>query len=394
MSTSGELARVTRARHCIRARWRHPHGRGASKSLRQYQRATADALAAKGYGTLARSLLQCGTLADVRSCRACGDAAASVEVNAGCGSRACPWCARREAHERSELVAAAAERVAGYAALDARRRRPELAAELEALEAPGRRKTAKRDRRRASIRRALHALGGQGVERWGWKLVTIAPKWDPAAAWSYGVEGLRARLEDVQAKWRELWRAGLDVEGLAGAYARVENSITGHVHLHALYFGPWFSDRWAATVAGCFVDVRAVKARELAAAVKEAVKYTLKSPSPLRGAWVAGAHYRTPHPELAASWVLATRHRRTVEAYGVFRRALSAELATQPDGSAMEKPRACSSCGSCELSDARKERVAELARVLGVKGWTFRGSARGAIHGNTALPARIAVVRV
>ena len=296
------------------------------------------------------------------------------------------------------MVAGAADRVEGYVRLDAPAKLAAVEGELAALDAPGRRRTSARAARQRLLRRARGALIGRGVAAWGWKLITIAPQWSPAAAYSYSVEGLRARLDDVRARWRALWDSGLAVEGLAAAYARVEISMGGHVHLHVLYFGPFLVQPWAQATAGCHVDVRAVKGDEVKRATREAVKYTLKSASPLRGAWVGGAHYRTPHPELAAAWVLATRHRRTVEAYGTFRAAVHAELnTTTDDEKARESLRGCASCGSDDLSEPRTERVEELARRLGVNGWRWRPTAAGAVAaacGRATLPARIGVVRV
>lgn len=230
---------------------------------------------------------------------------------------------------------------------------------------------------------------------WTWKLITIAPRWDPSDARSYSVEGLRERLDDVRARWVRCWEGGLAAEGLAAAYWRAECSIGGHVHAHILYRGPWLSPGWLAELAGCYVDVRMVRAKRrdgdmssaIKDAVREAVKYTLKSPSILHRAWVAGAEFRTPHPELAASWVLATRRRHIVDAYGVMIDAIRAEKACKPDAEGDPDLDACSSCGSIDLDEPETVRVADIARSV----WSFTRCAK--TPWGQALPARIRVVR-
>jgi hypothetical protein len=294
------------------------------------------------------------------------------------------------------MVAGAAGRVAEMIHARAPARRAELVAELAELDARPR-ATAARERRRAKVRRALHQLGGQGPAGWRWKLITIAPQWDPTAAYSYSVEGLRARFESLRDRWRALWDGGMDAGGLAAAYFRVEMSVGGHVHAHVLYHGPWVVKDWAARTAGCFVDVRAVEGADadtaLRDAVREAVKYTLKSPSVLRRAWVIGdgaqGRYRVAHPELAAAWVLALRSRRTVEAYGVMRAAVAAQSATTPpEGDRAPAPVVCGSCGSVDLSEARVERVATIARFV----WSFGRCAK--TPWGQALPPKVTVMRV
>lgn len=353
-------------------------------SWRGYAREVADALASQGYGSLASRMRACGTRSTVRTCNACGDPAASVMVHAGCNLRACPWCARRESRERARLVKGAAERVPGYVGLRRESHLAELAARVEKLDAS--RASSRRAERLARLRRAQHATRASAPGRagWGWKLITISPQWDPTSPDGYTVAGLRARLDDVRSRWRALWSEGLSVEGLAGAYVRVELSARGHVHLHALYYGPWQSRRWLATVAGCFVDVRVVDEGGL----REAVKYAVKAPTPTRAAFIGGESNTTLQPLLAARWVIASRSKRLAEPYGLMRDAMrAAEVcgAAEEDERAPE-PCACASCGSVELDAGRSVRTAELARELaGRNAWEF--------HARNGLPARVSIGR-
>lgn len=378
------------------AAWRHRYGRPRRMTWRAYATQTADALASLGYGALASRLRRCGSWSTVHTCNACGDPAASVRIHAGCNVRACPWCARRESHQRAAQVKGAVARVPGF--VDTRRDAHLAELEARAAELDAARASPHRAANRARVRRAIHGTRAAQVGRagWSWKLITVSPAWDPSDAASYSVAGLQRRLDDLRARWRALWDAGLSVEGLAAAYWRVEISAKGHVHCHALYFGPWQSDEWCAAQVGCFVDVREVEAGAdgtVDDAVREAVKYALKSPTATRAAWVAGLDPSTTvHPELAARWVVATRHRRLAEPYGTMRDAMrAAEECDAPEST----QHGCASCGSLDLDGGRSMRTVAIARELGAREqWTF--TARSVRLGGVpfALPARVSIERV
>lgn len=427
---------MTRETAAMRApkRWRYYLGRGRTMSWRGYARAIADQLDAMGWGQLARRLRVCGSTAEVQTCGACGDPHAAVRVIAGCSLRVCPWCARRESRERAILVQGAVDRVPEYVRLDAPEHRAELVARLAPLDARRAELVARRaelvarpstarvrdqlaacDRRLAAITarrspivRAQHAARALDSARdgrgWSWRLITLSPQWSPDVAASYSVEGLRSRVADVRERWRRVWHAGAGVEGLAAAYLRIEVSERGHVHAHVLHFGPWQSDEWVARIAGCFADVRQLDAD----GVREAVKYAVKAPSPLRGAWVGGGPGRVMHPTLAARYLVATRSRRLAEPYGVMRRALAASETCGPvERDEAPTLAACASCGSCELVAARIERTVDVAVQLGPRwSWRPRGDApahdsfaasmASAMKGTgprTNLPARVSIMR-
>jgi hypothetical protein len=377
------LCRRRRGRRWARtsaAPWRFRLGRTRRLSWREYARATADALDTLGYGSVAMRLRRCGTTATVSTCGACGDPAASVVIHAGCDVRACVYCARREASERSRLVDGAVVRASEFVSTRAAAHLARLEATIAELATL--KQTPPRQRAARLARRAVHGTRSQLAGRWSWKLLTISPRWDPTDRHAYSVPALRARLDDVRGRWRALWSEGLSVEGLAAAYVRVELSSHGHVHLHALYYGPFVTADWLSETAGCFVDVRAIDAE----GVREAVKYVLKAPSPLRGAWVGGERATVTHPELAARWVVATRHRRLAEPYGVLREAIAAaEVCDEPEA---PKPRACASCGSLDLVGDRLVSTAALAKELATAGrWTWVPTKTA----GTPLPARVSI---
>jgi len=345
-------------------------------------------LVALGHARTAERLRLCGTSCEVQTCHGCGDPHATVAVVAGCDVRACVLCARRRAARESARVAGAAERVAGYVWQDLPRAQGETARALFAREDQSRH-TAARARELGRLRRVAGELRAAWRGKWAWRMVTISPPWEPARRESYTPAALAARLDAVRAAWRRVWSEHLGAGGHAAAYVSVECSAGGHVHLHALHYGPYVRHAALAESAGCMVDVRAARGD----AVREVVKYALKAPTP-RAGWMGGDSAPTTHPRLAAAWVVATRGRRLVEPYGAFRRALAAEDACGPGDEEREAPR-CASCGSCDLTSPARRVTAhvareahELARATGRDRWTLRAEV-AARAGGPALPARV-----
>lgn len=369
---------------------RAPEGRGARASWRRYASRVAEELDALGHSRTAERLRLCGTSCEVRTCHGCGDPFASVTVLAGCDVRACVLCARTRAARESVRVAKAADRVAGYVRAGLARAQSDVARALAERSAQAR-ATQARERDCAKLRRWQRELRGAGRGGWSWRMVTLSPRWSPGERASYTPAALAARLDAVRAAWARLWSEHLGCGGHAAAYLSVEVSAGGHVHLHALHYGPWVSQRALAACARMMVDVRRAKGD----AVREVVKYALKGPSP-RGAWMGGESARVPHPRLAAAWVVATRGRRLVEPYGVMRDALHAVDACEPDEEP-EPPR-CASCGCADLTDpvrlhtadvARESREMEARDPRGRPRWTLRAEvdARGQL--STAAPVRL-----
>lgn len=415
-----------------RKRWapRHPYGRGARRSWRQWVRGVCGALRARGGEgeRLARLLGECGRAVS-QACEDCGEAHAHSEVTASCDVRGCPLCARRLAARRVERLSRALPRVPDYVAArvaahcdrlslavaEAERLAAEhgaraLAADLRgdharrAGEASRARESAARWRRlaeaassRASAARFDFARAREASRgAWTWKLVTVSPAWDPRDERAYGVEGLRERARDAWSRWERVWQR-YSAAGLAAAVASLEMSAAGHVHVHALIFGPWMQHDHAQEIAGCHVDVRSVEAvtrsraarragearptrderaqhaptaaDALRSAIVEAAKYLVKLPSALRGEWIAGRSTRAVHPELAAAWIIATRDAKCARSYGVARDALAADRAEHDATGAESRPTRephCRCCGSYALAAPRLVRVEDLAAALGL----------------------------
>ena len=346
---------------------------------------------------MARRLRLCGTMAQVRTCGGCGDPHARVEVSATCDVRACPLCARRRATRETHRIGGAAARVAGYVAARREASRLEVERELAEREAQTRR-TRARDRDCGRLRGQLADLRAEARGGWRWRLVTLSPPWRPSDPREYSVASLRRRLVELRAAGGRVWEL-LGVGGRAGAYVRVELSAGGHVHCHALVYGPWRSQRALQRRAGLMVDVRLARGN----ALREVVKYALKAPSP-RGAWLAGESSPVAHPALAAAWTVATKGRRLVEPFGVMRDAVHAEDAAAEDGDSAaageraEGPARCATCGSQDLDEGRARPLRDVAREclqLGKARWTLRPTPHprgdGSPLGALVLPARVVI---
>lgn len=376
-------------------------------ALRAWKREVADELATLGWGSLGGELLRCGTMAAAWSCDGCGDPVASVDVDTSCDVRCCPWCQRRLADERRDELFDEVTRVPDLVRAARARVTAEARAELEDIELDEKRRVgaicegkggrrALRGQQRVAgrakvLRRELAALRRND---WGWKLVTLSPAWRPWDVAEYSVRGLVRRLEAVTAAWRRVWKGGLSCHGLAAAYWRVELSAHGHVHLHALVFCPWWSQRDIARKAGMMADIRAIRAKDagretsvdeaLRAAVREVAKYAVKAPT-LRGDVVAGGDAKGwIQPKLAAHWTIATRHRQLVGRAGLMREAAEArEACTEAPE---HRPRACASCGALLASAPRVMASAKVAGELVKRGaWRTQGERAGPVK----LPPRV-----
>lgn len=427
---------------------RHRLGRPVRDGWRGWIARVSDALTALGAVEMASNLRGCGQMAMVTPCRAvadggCGDPYGRVEVRISCDMRCCPWCSRRAAQERVELVTAAAMRVADMqaaqlaavraklegqehqaqqavahwsmlalaAANRAERRQSERERERDEAKARRHRERAERAGQRVGLaRRQLRGVAE--LHRWGWKLVTLSPRWDPTDAAAYEPAAMRERADDVLARWSRCWEAGARAGGLAAATVRTEMSAGGHIHVHVLYRGPWVPQEWWQETAGCIVDVRAIRAtsargaereakraeesaaayaeRVLRGAVTEAVKYALKTPTPTSPEWMAGDRREVVHPELAARWMIATRHMQLIRHYGVMADAIAAEieLAEPPE----ERPAdsRCASCGSELHTEASSlHPTAKVARALGPLWKAPPGVSRWGVP----LPKRVQITR-
>lgn len=386
--------------------------------------AVARELKSRGYEREAERLQSCGASCAVQGCSDCGEQIAHAQVTVSCDLRICPQCSRYRARETVERMTDALLRVPGYVAARAGAHADAIAAQLaeraRVRDVWSERAARARDRlehaesahaRRAAL--ASHERSSQlassaadecaqlrfDLERtreaqrggWVWKLVTISPAWTPTDARAYTPEGLQERVRDVWARW-ELVRERYSAAGLTASVARVEVSEGGHVHVHALVYGPWIRQQSAVVIAGCHVDVRAIdsagKARgrrgedrarasraeragwsvesELRSAIKESCKYLAKVPSVLRSEWVSGRSTRVIHPALAASWVIALRGAKAGRVYGPARDAIAAQRALDEGREHVEREPSCRCCGSFSLAPARFDATPVIARALGL----------------------------
>jgi len=387
-----------RGRLCAGARApftpRAPEGRGSRASWRRYTDLVARELVTLGHARTAERLRLCGTSCEVQTCHDCGDPHASVAIIAGCDVRACMVCQRRRAAVESKRVGGAADRVPGYVWQSIPKAGEEIADKLRAREEQPR-ATAAQARDIARLRRVAAELRGAARGRWAWRMVTLSPKWAPSERESYSPRALAARLDEVRAAWSRVWHEHLSAGGFAAAYTAVECSAGGHVHLHALHYGPFVLQESLARSARMMVDVRAAHGN----AAREAVKYALKGPTP-RASWMGGESAEVTHPRLAAAWVVATRSRRLVEPYGAFRAALHAEDECTPSDEEETEHREpeCASCGSRSLTDPARRVTAhvareahELARATGKERWSLRAEVDA--RSGAKIPARVKIRR-
>ena len=387
-----------------------------------YRTAIVLELEAMGRAGLAERVNLCGRWAAVWDCLACGEQNARAIVLLSCGSRACAHCSRELARERVSRLTGALARVQSI--VDARR--AGVVRELEQRAAIADRAAAHWDRLAdraqtssslARMARAYDRARARGslarwqrrhaaATRWGWRMVTVSPAWRPWDPSELTVEGLRRRRDRVLEQWRSIWDR-LDTAGLAGAIVSVELSSGGHVHLHALVYSGWLNKRYLRSLAGgAYVDVREVRARPVdvarhgpgaaaARALKEAVKYAIKAPSPSRREWIAGQRYAVTHPRLVARWTIANHGTQLGRVYGVARDAIAAEEALEAPSSSPPPvaPLACPCCKAPLSHAPRTASVRDLARALSKWEWRHRVEWGRAVPGRapSEVSGRVAV---
>ena len=286
---------------------RHKHGRGKRANWRSWVCAVGRELRSRGESGLADRFELCGASCAVQGCSDCGESVASATVTTSCDLRICPFCARQRARSHVALLSAALLRVPGYVAARVDAHVDELRALLterervrdvwteraararhrfeHATSAAGRALAARsieRSNRLASAAESERAQTRFDLERareaqrdggWSWKLVTVSPRWNPNDEGAYTVEGLRARAADAWERW-ELVRERYAAGGLAASIAKIEASERGHVHVHALVYGPWIKADSASEIAGCFVDVRSIEATPRARQARDRARAT------------------------------------------------------------------------------------------------------------------------
>ena len=367
-------------------------------SAPRYRAAIAAELRQLRRSYLADRLAQCGQVARVWDCSECGEQNARAIVSLSCGSRACPDCTRELTNARVQRALHAVVRVGSFVEA----RRPSTIAKLAKAEAKAEAardfwdRMAGRARRPASLAKivARHdkaeakrkRLAWQGYHAaqacWGWRLVTVSPQWRPSDPRECSALRLAARRKSALAAWKRIW-AQIETGGLAAAQVSVELSDAGHVHVHALVYSGWLSKKYLRALAGCFVDVREVSARPcdvarygaegaVARALREAVKYAIKSPGPRRQSWQGGQRYRVAHPGLVARWTIANERAQLGRAYGVLRDCFEASEAEASSAPQPERPHTCPVCKAPLSGEGRRVTTRDLARSLSPWEWRSR----------------------
>lgn len=226
---------------------------------------------------------RCGQVIAVRQCECCGETRAGSgtfrEVKRTCNGRSCPYCSWVRAQERVELLRHAAETI-------------------------------------------------DEVDGYVWQLLTLSPQYDPdRRSWDMSIEGLHSRAQACADAMRDLWASSLKAPG-AALLRCIEVSERGHVHVHAIYYGPLVEVRSAVQLGRkllgrpCRVNVKKVKGGKngVAKAARYAAKSVKGSAAAFDEDFLAGEKSgRLLDPELAGKWELAAHHLRLSEAYGVLR---------------------------------------------------------------------------
>lgn len=162
------------------------------------------------------------------------------------------------------------------------------------------------------------------VKGFRWRTITAtAGSYDPNNPDHLSPSGLEIRAKILMKTFNEVFRtlSGLGkshrkavVEGLA-AFAALELAGHGHVHLHAIIYGPFINESWLEKEFGGYVRISDC-GPGVQGSVKDAAKYAAKVCSALDEAWLGGKARYTLHPELAANWEAATWNLRLRRVYG------------------------------------------------------------------------------
>jgi hypothetical protein len=360
---------------------------------------------------LADRIDSCGRSAYSTKCVDCGADPAKIILFTGCDARACPMCARRAAEETIRTMSEAVDifeeqrgdRVTRtLLKLETRRaravkRRDRCRGKLYQIDRgpngyvllaahyAARAEWKKWSTRAASAAGRISTLRRSvRGDAWSWKWLTLGMRWDVMDEANYAALGIRSRLVELQTRLRLLAKA-LSFEGCAGSVASFEISPKGHVHVHLLTYGPWrdpnwlnkqvFGDSWRAddrerlgTVRigkvvdranaelrardPRFPDIVPSPIRSAKEALREIIKYSFKSPTPLRVEWLAGERAQVTHPKLVAAWQVGAKGRQLRRCYGAMiparNEAKRRERLRRAAKEQVDERFHCSDCG-CEL---------------------------------------------
>jgi hypothetical protein len=273
------------------------------------------------YGKKRKSLLRratafalCGRRTKVKSCKDCGAhlPGSGVQASSGhpCGLRVCNVCARRESGR--------------------------VCAELEPV--------------LASI--TTDASGG-----YRYRSITLTTRYDPTDPAELTIEAIRERVVGLRRAVSHVWAHGLrdacnrrgKKRGGTGLVYNIEIGMSGAVHVHCVYWGPYAPNAWLVTCAreaydrvGHVHHVAEIRGPDLSRKVREACKYGLKGISPLCERWFDEPR-EVMHPRLVARWEAATDGVHLHGRFGRFRQKI--EESEEVEAPKPEEP-PCPCCGS------------------------------------------------
>lgn len=215
-----------------------------------------------GSRALADSVRTCGAMCRVIDCHGCGEKNASVQVVAGCQTRACPYCARKDAAQSVREITHKARQVPALTMLRAleisdtlKLKRQLLHEKIEMnwvrffLATTERAKNyyvrvcESQAEQLDRIDQDIVNLRPNNVLKWRWREITLTVRWRPNDPEQYTTRGLKNRLNTVLSMWNR-FRSLCAFAGVATSMLNVELSNNGFVHGHVLFFGPFIPYKW------------------------------------------------------------------------------------------------------------------------------------------------------
>ena len=168
------------------------------------------------------------------------------------------------------------------------------------------------------------------VEGYEWRSIVLTVRRDVSDPALHTAAALRERCIGLQEAGRRAWEEMLGPEYCLGAamLTKPECADEGHVHLHALYYGPFVPKAKLEAIvararppAGCewgFADIQRAHVDEQGLA-RELAKYVTKGPSAKSEDWLAGEPRWVMDPTLAARWEVAVQGIKLSRVYGALR---------------------------------------------------------------------------
>lgn len=333
----------------------------------QFQKRTADELqrlakkfrygskSRKSFIRKAKALSACGVRTQVKACVHCGAARSGSGVQSSpghpCSLRICPFCQ----HTQSERCVA----------------------ELSPI-----------------VSQLIHSSSLPERKGYAFWSGTLTATYDPKDPNDLSIEALRERALGLQASIYHVFnKARKNASGrtprcpdAALAYG-IEIGKSGNVHMHFVCYDlpisqaefekaarEVYPDAGFSSLREIYGHTKAITSKNRAhveRAVGEALRYTIKAPSPLDENWF-DVPREVIQPELAARWEIATRGLHLRNRLGAFRRKASVldDSASTGNDSVTSDPSelACCNCGSC---------IGYQTQQVDTRTWVARCHSRG-----------------